>query len=58
MQYVANLRAARAKARALNRVLPELQKEFEAAFNAGTILELGPGHMKRLDEILSEELGE
>jgi len=56
--YVANLRAAQAKERALNRILPELQEQFEDALNAGTLLELGPGHLEKVEEILAEELGD
>jgi hypothetical protein len=56
VQYVANLRAARAKARALNRILPELQDEYEKALNAGTILELDADHLSRVEDILAEEL--
>jgi hypothetical protein len=54
--YVANLRAASAKARALNRILPELQDEFERALLSGQVLALGPGHFERVEEILAEEL--
>jgi hypothetical protein len=54
--YVANLRAAQAKERALNRILPELQEQFEDALNGGTILELGPGNLEKIEGILAEEL--
>jgi hypothetical protein len=54
--YVANMRAAQAKERALNRILPQLQESFEDALNAGTLLELGPGNLAKLEEILAEEL--
>jgi len=56
--YIANLRAAQAKARALNRILPDLQEEYEAALSDGTILALGPGHIEKVEAILAEELGD
>jgi len=56
VQYIANLRASRAKARAVNRILPELQDQFETSLGAGTLLELGPAHLRRIEEILAEEL--
>lgn len=57
VQYLANLHAARAKARALNRILPKLQDQFEQSLSAGPMLALGPGHIDQIKEILTEELG-
>lgn len=54
--YVANLRAAEAKERALNRILPALQTEFEDALNKGELLELGPAYLEDIEVVLSEEL--
>jgi hypothetical protein len=54
--YVANLRAAEAKERALNRILPQLQTEFEDALNKGELLELGPAYLEDIEVVLSEEL--
>lgn len=53
---VSNLRAKIARERALNRILPELQDEFEAALSRGQLLELGPGHLTKIEEVLAEEL--
>jgi hypothetical protein len=53
---IANLRARQAVARALNRVLPPLQDEFESALSRGEILELGPSHLEDLEAALAQEL--
>ena len=50
------MRAAQAKARALNRILPGLQDQFETALSQGELLQLGPGHLQQIEQVLAEEL--
>lgn len=57
MQGIANMRAKQARERALNRVLPELQKEFERRLGtADELTELAPGHIQMIERVLAEEL--
>lgn len=52
-----NLRGRIAKDRALNRILPELQEQFEDRLTAGDELPaLEPGDYARITEIVEEEL--
>jgi len=50
------MRTSQARARALNRILPPLQDEFESALSAGQLLELGPAHLTQIEAVIAEEL--
>ena len=51
------MRAKQARERALNRILPELQKEFESRLGtADELVKLSPGHIEIIERILAEEL--
>jgi len=54
VQYKANLAAAHWKMRQLNRILPRLQDEFEAALNNGRLLQLEAGATSWVEDILAE----
>jgi hypothetical protein len=55
--YIANLRAARAKAVALNRILPALQRRFDQHLSeTDECLKLGPSDLAEIEQILTEEL--
>lgn len=55
--YLANLRAARAKARALNRILPALQRKFDNHLSTtDELLELAPSDLAEIELILVEEM--
>lgn len=57
MQGVANLRAKQAREKALNRILPPLQKEFERRLGTkDELVKLSPGHIRTIERILAEEL--
>ena len=57
MTYLANLRAARAKARALNRILPDLQRRFDDHLSkTDELLKLGPTDLAEIEQLLAEEL--
>lgn len=59
MQYILNLRARVAKDRALNRILPGLQEQFEQRLSAGDELPaLTPGDYELIQSIVEEELSE
>lgn len=57
MQAIANLKSKQARERALNRVLPPLQKEFERRLGTrDELVKLTPEHIKMIERILAEEL--
>lgn len=57
MQAIANLKSKQARERALNRVLPPLQKEFERRLGTkDELVKLTPEHIKIIERILAEEL--
>lgn len=57
MQGIANMRAKQARERALNRILPPLQAEFERRLGtADELTKLTPDHITMIETILAEEL--
>lgn len=57
MQGIANTRAKQARERALNRILPVLQDEFETRLGTkDELVELSPDHHQMIEAILAEEL--
>lgn len=57
MQGIANMRAKQARERALNRILPPLQREFERRLGTDDqLVKLGPNHIQMIENILAEEL--
>ena len=59
MQYIVNLRARLAKDKALNRILPQLQRQFEDRLSIDDELPaLEPGDYALIQAIIEEELAE
>ena len=57
MQYVVNLKARLAKDRALNRLLTELQTEFDKRLGTDDELkQLLPGDIAYIESVVEEEL--
>lgn len=57
MQGIANMRAKQARERALNRILPVLQDEFERRLGTeDELVKLSPEHIKMVEQMLAEEL--
>ena len=57
MQGIANMRAKQARERALNRILPPLQEEFERRLGTkDQLVKLTPKHITLIEQILAEEL--
>ena len=57
MTYVVNLKARRAKDRALNRLLTELQSEFDRRLGTeDELLALTPGDVAFIEAVMDEEL--
>jgi len=51
------MRAKQARERALNRILPPLQREFERRLGTDDqLVKLGPNHIQMIENILAEEL--
>ena len=57
MQGIANIRAKQAREKALNRILPPLQSEFERRLGTkDELVKLSPKHIAVIEYILAEEL--
>lgn len=51
------MRAKQARERALNRILPPLQAEFERRLGTkDELVKLSPDHLREIERILAEEL--